>query len=403
MMLALIAHGDRQQRPAARIGTRRAGDRPAAARLQLAGHARCRSRSSASRCSISPAAREIARSPSSGSFRRVIAASLPMFVDRLGDGGVPARRIRRGAAGADRGSRSHGWTFEASFAIALAVNVLIVVEGIARYRVNLDADERRRIQIVVYTGVPAVFAYALKTGIPLVVGRSLGTHDRSCRGSIEARAAGDRAAAGVRPALRRRGAARVQPAHGAAAQPAVRVRAPDADRAGGAAGRSRWSLRWCSSAISRVGMIVSGRPLFYLFFLVDARRSCCAIATRAQRWLDQRFFRDEYDAREILVSLAGRVPYEADPRDLVDDGRRRRSIRRCIPKALSVLASDAPHGSNPAGCARAGRRCARRRHAAGGRQRRRSRCCNGPTSRSKCSWTMSSRRWRECRPPIASG
>ena len=38
---------------------------------------------------------------------------------------------------------------------------------------------------------------------------------------------------------------------------------------------------------------------------------------RAQRWLDQQFFRAEYDAREILVSLAGRVPYEADPRDLV--------------------------------------------------------------------------------------
>jgi tRNA A-37 threonylcarbamoyl transferase component Bud32 len=37
----------------------------------------------------------------------------------------------------------------------------------------------------------------------------------------------------------------------------------------------------------------------------------------AQRWLDQRFFRTEYDAREILVSLASRVPYEADPRNLV--------------------------------------------------------------------------------------
>ena len=57
--------------------------------------------------------------------------------------------------------------------IYLAIGTLgfaFVVEGIARYRINLDADERRRIQIVVYTGVPAVFAYALKVGIPGVLG-----------------------------------------------------------------------------------------------------------------------------------------------------------------------------------------------------------------------------------------
>ena len=62
--------------------------------------------------------------------------------------------------------------------------------------------------------------------------------------------------------------------------------------------------------------IVSGRPLFYLICL-----GLLGLGLRyrdpAQRWLDQRFFRAEYDAREILVSLAGRVPYEADPRDLV--------------------------------------------------------------------------------------
>ena len=34
---------------------------------------------------------------------------------------------------------------------------------------NLDANERRRIQIVVvYSGVPAVFAYAIKAGVPLL-------------------------------------------------------------------------------------------------------------------------------------------------------------------------------------------------------------------------------------------
>jgi hypothetical protein len=37
---------------------------------------------------------------------------------------------------------------------------------------------------------------------------------------------------------------------------------------------------------------------------------------RARRWLDERFFRQEYDARKILLSLAGRVRFETDPTDL---------------------------------------------------------------------------------------
>ena len=37
---------------------------------------------------------------------------------------------------------------------------------------------------------------------------------------------------------------------------------------------------------------------------------------RARQWLDQRFFREEYDARKILLSLASRVRFETDPADL---------------------------------------------------------------------------------------
>ena len=37
---------------------------------------------------------------------------------------------------------------------------------------------------------------------------------------------------------------------------------------------------------------------------------------RARQWLDQRFFREEYDAAEILLSLASRVRFETDPADL---------------------------------------------------------------------------------------
>jgi tRNA A-37 threonylcarbamoyl transferase component Bud32 len=37
---------------------------------------------------------------------------------------------------------------------------------------------------------------------------------------------------------------------------------------------------------------------------------------RARSWLDERFFRREYDARKILLSLASRVRFETDPGDL---------------------------------------------------------------------------------------
>ncbi len=143
----------------------------------------------------------------------------------------------------------HGWTFEASFALALAANVLIVVEGIGRYRANLDANERRRIQIVVYTGVPAVFAYALKTGIPLLGG--LAGRPIELPWPIEALlqaivllpAFGLPYAVAVRHVFSPRTVLRQQPA--------VRLCEADADRARGPAGRSRSSPRSCSSATSR--------------------------------------------------------------------------------------------------------------------------------------------------------
>ena len=50
-------------------------------------------------------------------------------------------------------------------------------------------------------------------------------------------------------------------------------------------------------------------------------------------WLDERFFRKEYDARKILISLAGRVRFETDPGELsglvvrqIDEALRPRSI-----------------------------------------------------------------------------
>jgi predicted Ser/Thr protein kinase len=65
-----------------------------------------------------------------------------------------------------------------------------------------------------------------------------------------------------------------------------------------------------------LGDIVLGQPLFFIICLVLAAAGL-KYRDPAQRWLDRQFFRAEYDAREILVSLASRVPFETDPRELV--------------------------------------------------------------------------------------
>ena len=270
----------------------------------------------------------------------MIVAALPMFVI----GSVTAVFLLGSDATLPALSwlSMRGWIFGAAFAIPLAVNVLIVVEGIARYRINLDADERRRIQIVVFTGVPAIFAYALKAGSPIVLG--LLGYPMQLPWAIE----------GFLQAIV------LLPAFGLPYAVAVKhVFSPRTVLRRGlqyALARRTLTALVVIPVIALVAslvqqrdqslsMIVSGRPLFYLFFLAMLGLAL-KYRDAAQRWLDQQFFRNEYDAREILVSLAARVPYEADPRDLV------KMVVTQIdsalhPESIAVFASGSPHGSNP--------------------------------------------------------
>jgi hypothetical protein len=239
---------------------------------------------------------------------------------------------------------THGWTFEASFALCLAVNVLIIVEGIKRYRVTLDANERLRIQIVVFTVVPAVFAYALKTGIPLLLG--LLGRPVQLPWPIEAflqavfllPAFGLPYAVAVKHVFSPRTVLRRSLQYAFARRTLTALVALPV-------------IALVASLVQQrdqsLSMIVTGRPLFYLFFLAMLGLGL-KYRVPAQRWLDKQFFRAEYDAREILVSLAGRVPYEADPRDLV--AMVVTQIDSALhPESIAVLASDAPTGSNPGG------------------------------------------------------
>jgi predicted Ser/Thr protein kinase len=208
---------------------------------------------------------------------------------------------------------TRAWAFDASFAVALAANVLIVIEGIGRYRQNLDVNERRRIQIVVFTGVPAVFAYAIRAGVPLLsslAGRPLELHwvaESVLQAIVLLPAFGLPYAVAVRHVFSPRTVLRRSLQYALARRTlSVLIVLPIA----------AFLITLIAERDRPLGDIVLGQPMFFVVCLVLAAAGM-RYRDPAQRWLDRRFFRDEYDAREILMSLASRVPYETDPRELV--------------------------------------------------------------------------------------
>ncbi|MFP5379836.1 MAG: protein kinase domain-containing protein, partial [Vicinamibacteria bacterium] len=229
---------------------------------------------------------------------------------------------------------ARGWLYDASFALALAANVAIVVEGIQRYRRNLDANERRRIEIVVFTGVPAVFAYALKEGVPLVAGLAgapvtmPGPLAVLLQAIVLLPAFGLPYAVAVRHVFSPRTVIRRGLQYALARRTlSVLLALPAAALV--------WAL--VANRDRSLADLVSGQPLFYLVTLALLAAGV-RYRDRAQRWIDQRFFREEYDAREILVSLASRVPFEQDPRDLVALVLTRID-RALAPESAAVLAA----------------------------------------------------------------
>ena len=200
----------------------------------------------------------------------------------------------------------------ASFAVALGINVLAVVEGVLRYR-TLSHAAQRRVRLAVYTLVPGILAFVVKAGIP-----------------IGALLTGRRA-----PELPWWIAAFLQvlillPAFGATYAVAVhQVLGPRmvlrrslqyafARRTLGIAAAIPFTALTVSLVQARdrtLSEIVRGAPLFYLT-LIAFCLAALKYRDRARAWLDQRFFREEYDARKILLSLASRVRFETDPGEL---------------------------------------------------------------------------------------
>jgi hypothetical protein len=205
---------------------------------------------------------------------------------------------------------AHPGVYFGSFALALGINVLALVEGVHRYHSNHDANERRRIRMAVYTAVPGVIGYAIKEGVPIVsmlAGAGLPVYRWPVVAFLQflvlLPAFGLTYAVGVArvlgPALVLRRSLQYALANRALA---VLTLLPGA------------ALVYALLHKNLVQIVTSGSVVYLVLFA--ATLAVARYRERARLWLDQRFFREEYDARKILVSLASRVRFETDPGDL---------------------------------------------------------------------------------------
>jgi tRNA A-37 threonylcarbamoyl transferase component Bud32 len=207
---------------------------------------------------------------------------------------------------------AHPNVYFASFAVALAVNVLAVGEGFLRYR-TLAAPAQRRVRLAMYTVVPGVLAYVVKDGLPiasLLAGRPTQPLPWWLIAVLQTLI--------LLPAIAVTYAVAVHRVLGPRMVLRRSLQYAFARRTLGIAAAIPFTALTVSLVQARhrtLADVVRGAPAFYITLIV-----LCLVALkyrdRARGWLDQRFFRDEYDAQKILLSLASRVRFETDPSEL---------------------------------------------------------------------------------------
>jgi hypothetical protein len=242
-----------------------------------------------------------------------LVAAVPLIVPAMATagflvGGDPAVLVNAAVWDA-----THPGVFYSAFAIALSINVLAVIEGAYRYGFNHNANERRRIRMALYTAVPGVLAYAVRDGIPIVASLIGVDPPRFpapllilLDGMVLLPAFGLVYAVGVAHVLGPRVVLRRSLQYALANKtltlliflPAIAL-----------------LLSLVNERERTLSQIASGSSGLYLLLIV-ASAVTFTYRERARQWLDQRFFREEYDARKILLSLASRVRFETDPADL---------------------------------------------------------------------------------------
>ncbi|CAN5750750.1 hypothetical protein BH18ACI5_BH18ACI5_02980 [soil metagenome] len=249
------------------------------------------------------------RHPALHALPLVIAA--PLLLPALGTGLFLAGADA--AAGVARWDAAHPKVFSGSFATALALNVAAIVEGVYRYRCNQDANERRRIRMALFTAVPGVLAYVIKDGVPMILLLTRGTAMTPpwgltvvLQGLVLLPAFGLVYSVGVERVLGPRIVLR------RSLQYAL-------------ANRTLQLLPLLPLAALVMTLVIhrdktiadaaTGQAAIYVLLLGIAW-ALSSYRDRARQLLDQRFFREEYDARKILLGLANRVRFESDPAEL---------------------------------------------------------------------------------------
>ena len=240
-----------------------------------------------------------------------LAAASPLVVPAIGTALYLAGAD--GFAGLARWDAAHANVFYGSFAAALGINVIAVIEGVYRYRFNHDANERRRIRMAVYTAVPGVLAYAVKDGLPIVAQlfeRPVPVYSLPVTVVLQALvllpAFGMVYAVGVARVLGPRVVLRRSLQYALASRALALLPLIPLAALIGTLVRDRDVT---------IAAAARGQAAVYLF-IVAAAWGIARYRDRARHWLDQRFFREEYDARKILLALANRVRFETDPGEL---------------------------------------------------------------------------------------
>jgi eukaryotic-like serine/threonine-protein kinase len=216
-------------------------------------------------------------------------------------------------AGAAARDATHPAAFFWIFAAGLSVNIAAMVESVIRFRKNPDAQERRRVALTVWTLVIGTLAFTLRDAVPILIAALGGTRfawpawiSLPLYILVALPAIAITYAVAVHRVLSPRVAMRSSLQYAlarktltaAAVLPAVFL-----------------VVSLVRKRDQSLAAIVAGQPLMHAvllaMFLVALR-----FRDRARAWLDRRFFRTDYDARAVLVSLAGRVPFETDPNEL---------------------------------------------------------------------------------------
>jgi Protein kinase domain len=226
-----------------------------------------------------------------------------------------------------------------SFALALAINVIAVVEGVQRYR-TLSGPLQRRVRLAVYSGVPGVLAFVIKDGLPIAAllrGRSAPALPFLLQASLHVLillpAVGVTYAVAVQRVLGPRMVLRRSLQYALASRTLTVLGVLPAIALTAALVKNRHLP---------LDEIVRRAPLLYAV-LVAASIAAFKYRDRMRTWLDERFFRKEYDARKILISLAGRVRFETDPGEL--SGLVVRQIDEALrPRSIALLATGVEDG-----------------------------------------------------------